>query len=178
VRVRQLRAADARSLTEHLNDKAVCRYIAPCPSTIVAMTRFISWTHRERRRGKLACFGIVPSGSTHAVGVIQVWPVERDFSTAEWGFVLGRRFWGTDVFVRGARLVLDVVFSQIGVYRLEARVVDANHQAHRVMEKLGATIDGRLRGAFCDGRMIRDQVMWSILAPEAGRAARGARHGR
>ena len=103
VTLRQLRIDDAPSLVAHLNDARVWRYIAPCPSTAASFARFIRWTHAERRRGKLACFGIVPAGETSAVGVIQVWPIERDFSTAEWGFALGESFWGSGLFERGAR---------------------------------------------------------------------------
>jgi ribosomal-protein-alanine N-acetyltransferase len=166
VTLRELRAQDAASLVTHLNDPHVCRFIEPCPSTTAGFAGFIRWTHAERRRGKLACFGIVPAGVTRAVGVIQVWPIERDFSTAEWGFALGRSFWGCGLFMAGARLALDALFSQVGVYRLEARAVDLNCRGNRTLEKLGAKRDGVLRGAFHDGAIVRDHVMWSILAPE------------
>jgi ribosomal-protein-alanine N-acetyltransferase len=166
ITLREPRSHDAASLVVHLNDRRVCRFIEPCPSTTAGFARFIRWTHTERRRGKLACFGIIPAGATRAVGVIQVWPIERDFSTAEWGFALGRSFWGSGLFTAGARLVLDAVFSQLGVYRLEARAVDINRRGNRILEKLGAKRDGVLRGAFHDGAIVRDHVMWSILAPE------------
>lgn len=166
VTMRQLRINDAPSLVAHLNDARVWRYIAQCPSTVAGFARFIRWTHDERSRGKLACFGIVPAAETSAVGVIQIWPIEPDFSTAEWGFALGESFWGSGVFVRGARLVLDAAFSRLGVYRLEARVVDVNERGNRTLEKLGATRDGVLRGGFRDGSVVRDHVMWSILAPD------------
>jgi ribosomal-protein-alanine N-acetyltransferase len=108
----------------------------------------------------------VPAGARWAVGVIQVWPIERDFSTAEWGFAVGRSFWGSGLFERGARLVLDAVFGQLGVYRLEARAAEVNLRGNRVLEKLGATKEGLLRGGFRDGAAIHDHVMWAILAPE------------
>jgi RimJ/RimL family protein N-acetyltransferase len=175
VTLRQLRAGDAPSLVAHLDDARVYRYMAPCPSTADRFARFIRWTHAERRRGKLACFGIVPARGTSAVGVIQVWPIERDFSTAEWGFALGESFWGSGLFEAGARLVLDAVFSQLGVYRLEARAVDINRRGNRILEKLGAKPDGVLRAGFRDGLVMRDHVMWSILACD-WRAQRNRSH--
>lgn len=176
VTLRELGTPDASSLVAHLNNVHVCRHIAPCPSTDVGFCRFIRWTHAERRRGALACYGIVPAGQTHAVGVIQVWPIERDFSTAEWGFALGESLWGTGLFRRGAGLVLDAVFSQFGVYRLEARAVDVNERGNRALERLGARRDGVLRGGFRDGPVVRDHVMWSILAPEWQALRPGAHH--
>ena len=166
VTMRELRGGDARSLVMHLNDPRVSRYAAPCPSTAAGFFRFIRWTHAERRLGKIACFGLVPAGARWAVGVIQLWPIERGFSTAEWGFALGQAFWGSGLFEHGARLVLDAVFADLGVYRREARAVDVNLRGNRILEKLGAKKDGVLRGGFRDGAVVRDQVMWSILAPE------------
>ena len=169
--LREVRGTDAASLVEHLSDRAVMRYLTACPDSIGAFRRFIRWARRERRRGRFACYGIVPPRATKPVGVIQVWPVERDFSTAEWGFVIGRRYWGTGLFLQSARLFCDAVFKgglfgPPGVYRLESRAVDANGRGNRVLEKLGAKREGVLRGAFREDDLVLDQVMWSILAAD------------
>lgn len=171
VTLRQLAAGDASSLLAHLNDAAVLRYIAPCPATVAEFRKFISWTHAQRRQGRHACFGIVPRGAAAPVGIVQVWSVETNFATAEWGFVLGRSYWGTGLFVRSARLLLDAMFldglfGPPGVFRLEARAVEQNLRGNGMLKKLGATADGLLRGAFHDGDRALHQVMWSILAPE------------
>jgi len=175
VTLRGLRARDAESLVAHLSDPRVVQYIAPSPTTVKGFARFIRWTHAERRRGALRCYGIVPAGMESATGVVQVWPIERDFSTAEWGFALGHAFWSTGIFMRAARLFLDAVLSDFGVYRLEARSVDVNVRGNRVFERLGATRDGVLRCGFRDGAVYRDQIMWSILAPEWQALRREAR---
>jgi RimJ/RimL family protein N-acetyltransferase len=166
VTLRALRQSDAPSLLHHVSDARVLQYIAASPATVDGFRRYVRWTHGQRRRGGLACFGIVPAGATNAVGVMQVWPIEPDFSTAEWGFALGAAFWGSGLFTRAARMFVDAVFSQLQVYRLEARSVDANLRGNRAFERLGARRDGLLRGGFRDGDVVRDHVMWSILAPE------------
>ena len=164
--LRGLRSHDAPSLLAHLNHSRVSEYIAPCPSTVDGFRRFIRWTHAERRRGLHACYGIIPPGRTTAAGIIQVWPIERDFWTAEWGFVLDDSYWGTGLFMRAARLFLDAVFGPLGVFRLEARAVEANGRGNGVLRKLGATRESVLRGGFRNGDVVRDHVMWSMLAPE------------
>jgi RimJ/RimL family protein N-acetyltransferase len=128
--------------------------------------RFIQWTHLQRRAGLHACFGIVPPGDASAIGLLQIWPIELDFSTAEWGFVLSEAYWGTGLFASGARLLLDFAFGTLGVLRLEARAAEANARGNGVLRKLGATREGVLRRAFRDGDELRDHVMWSILADE------------
>jgi ribosomal-protein-alanine N-acetyltransferase len=174
--LRTLRIGDAPSLLAHLHDPRVVQYIAAPPSTLDDFRRFIRWTHAERRRRGFTCLGIVPPGESRPAGVIQVWPVESDFSTAEWGFALGASLWGTGIFTRAASLLLDALFTDLGVYRLEARSVDVNVRGNRVFEKLGATREGTLRGGFRDGDIVRDHLMWSILAPEWLMYRTGLRH--
>jgi RimJ/RimL family protein N-acetyltransferase len=166
VALRELRSHDAPSLLAHLNHPRVLEFIAPCPSTIDGFRRFIRWTHAERRRGQHACYGIIPPGETTAVGIVQIWRLERDFSTAEWGFALGESYWGTGVFKRSARLFLDTAFGAMGVRRLEARAVDRNYRGHGVLRSLGATAEGILAEGFRTEDSVRDHVMWSILARE------------
>ncbi len=172
VTLRGLRGPDAPSLLAHLSKPAVQRYIAPCPTSLEDLRRFVRWTHEERRRGLHICYGVVPRGQAKAVGIIQVWAIERDFSTAEWGFALGDDYWGSGLFTSGARLLLDFAFGTLGVRRLEARAVDEDDRGNGVLRKLGATREGVLRGGFRSGTVVRDHVMWSILADE-WRAIRG-----
>jgi RimJ/RimL family protein N-acetyltransferase len=171
VTLRGLRMGDAPALLGHLNDAEVLRYIDPCPSTLDGFRRYIRWTQSERRAGRHLCYGIIPTGQTAPVGLIQAWPVERDFSTAEWGFVLGKSHWGTGLFVRSARLFIDAAFASLGVFRLEARSADANERGNGFFRKLGATREGVLRGGFRHGAKVGDHVMWSILASEWRRGA-------
>ena len=77
----------------------------------------------QRRRGRHVCFGVVPAGQTKVVGLLQLWAVDAELSTAEWGFVIGDSYWGNGLFVHAARLLLDFAFSVVGVNRLEARAV-------------------------------------------------------
>jgi RimJ/RimL family protein N-acetyltransferase len=171
VLLRPLRQRDAPALLAHLHKPGVLRHVAACPSTVDQFRQFIRWTHTERERGRHACYGMVPPGEENAVGIIQVWSVEQDFATAEWGFVLGESYWGKGLFMRSARLLLDAIFldgllGSPGVLRLEARSVQANARGNSVLCKPGATAEGLLRAGFRKGDTVADQIMWSILAPE------------
>jgi RimJ/RimL family protein N-acetyltransferase len=169
--LRGLVAADAPSLLANMSDAQLLQYIAAAPSTLDGFRRFIRWTQRERRRGTHVCFGIVPRQEGRVVGVIQVWPVERDYSVAEWGFVLGRAHWGTGLFVDAVSLFLPFTFGCLGVQRLEARAVHLNGRGNGALRKLGATREGVLRSAFQGEHARFDQVMWSILAEDWARQA-------
>src|ERR687889_240192 len=126
VTLRELRLSDAPSLLAMLATEEVSRFISPPPTTIEGFERFIAWTHRERAAGNYVCFAVVPHGMDTAVGIFQVRQLEPGFSTAEWGFALGSSFWGTGVFVDGAKLVVNFAFNVVGTHRLEARAAVAN----------------------------------------------------
>ena len=177
VLLRELDLSDAPSLLHHVCREQVLRYIAQSPTSVEGFERFIRWSHVQRRRRSNICYGVVPARETAAVGLLQIWPIEPDFSTAEWGFVIGADYWVKGVFSRAAHLFLDFAFDTLGVLRLESRAVDANTFGAAALTRLGARSEGRLRQAFRQGDVLRDYVLWAILADEWAEArarSRGA----
>ena len=161
--LRELRVEDARSLLAMLSAEEVSRFISPPPTTVEAFERFIVWTHRERMAGGYACFAIVPNGMNTAVGIFQIRSLETGFGNAEWGFAMGSQFWGSGIFVEGARLVLDFAFDVIGANRLEARAAVPNGRGNGALRKIGAVQEGVLRRSFLRNGVYYDQVLWGIL---------------
>jgi ribosomal-protein-alanine N-acetyltransferase len=164
--LRELRPSDARSLLALLTTPEVTRFISPPPSTAEGFARFIAWTLHEQACGRYICFGIVPEGCEHAVGIIQVRQLEPGFGTAEWGFAIGREFWGTGLFHSTALAVMQFVFDEVGVHRLEARAAIANGRGNAALRKLGATSEGLLRKSFLRNGEYLDQVLWAIVADD------------
>ena len=164
--LRELRLEDAASLLAMLTTEEVSRFISPPPTTVEGFERFILWAQRERQAGNYACFAVVPAGMDTAIGIFQVRSLEPGFATAEWGFALGSQYWGTGVFVEGARLVVDFAFDAIGVRRLEARAAVANGRGNGALRKLGAVQEGVLRRSFLRHGEYHDQVLWGILSDD------------
>jgi [ribosomal protein S5]-alanine N-acetyltransferase len=163
ITLRELRASDAPSLLAMLSTEEVSRFISPPPTTVEGFERFIAWTQRERAAGNYICFGIVPHGMEHAIGLFQVRQLEPGFGTAEWGFCLGSEFWGTGIFVEGARQVVNFAFETVGVHRLEARAAVKNGRGNGALRKVGAVQEGILRKSFLRNGEYLDQVLWTIL---------------
>jgi RimJ/RimL family protein N-acetyltransferase len=164
--LRELRIEDAPSLLAMLTTEEVSRFISPPPTTVEGFERFIVWAHGERQAGHYACFAVVPKGTTAAVGIFQLRALDAGFSTAEWGFALGSQFWGTGIFVEGARLVVDFAVDEIGVHRLEARAAVANGRGNGALRKIGAVQEGILRRSFFRHGVYHDQVLWGIVAED------------
>jgi RimJ/RimL family protein N-acetyltransferase len=164
--LRELRLNDAASLLAMLTTEEVSRFISPPPTTVEGFERFILWAQRERQAGNYACFAVVPTGLTTAIGIFQVRSLEPGFATAEWGFAMGSAYWGTGVFIDGARLILDFAFDVIGARRLEARAAVANGRGNGALRKVGAVQEGVLRRSFLRHGQYHDQVLWGILAED------------
>jgi RimJ/RimL family protein N-acetyltransferase len=168
--MRELLPSDAGSLLSMLSTAEVAKFISPPPTTLQAFEKFVRWTIGERQAGRQFTFGIVPEGCDHAVGIVQVRAIGPQFSVAEWGFALGSAYWGTGLFVAGARMALDFAFECASVHRVEARAAVGNARGNGVLRKLGAVHEGRLRSSLLkDGRYL-DQFMWSIVANDWMRA--------
>jgi RimJ/RimL family protein N-acetyltransferase len=170
VTLRELRLSDAPSLLAMLATEEVARFISPPPTTVEGFERFIAWTHRERAAGNYVCFAVVPHGMDTAVGIFQIRQLEPGFGTAEWGFAIGSAFWGTGVFVDGAKMVVDFAFDVVGVHRLEARAAVANGRGNGALRKVGAIQEGILRKSFLRNGEYLDQTLWTILDEDWRRA--------
>jgi RimJ/RimL family protein N-acetyltransferase len=177
VTLRELRLSDAPALLAMLSTAEVARFISPPPTTVDGFERFIAWTHRERAAGNYACFAVVPHGMDSAIGIFQVRQLEPGFGTAEWGFAIGSAFWGTGMFVDGARMVVDFAFETIKTHRLEARAAILNGRGNGALRKIGAMQEGVLRKSFLRNGEYLDQALWTILDEDwrAQRTVWGAR---
>jgi len=164
--LRELVRTDALSLLSMLSTEEVAKFISPPPTTPQGFEKFIAWAQRERQAGNQFTFGMVPEGCDHAVGLLQVRAIAPRFSVAEWGFAVGSPFWGTGMFLAGARMTLDFAFQNTAVNRLEARAVVQNARGNGALRKLGAVQEGVLRGSLLKDGKYLDQIMWSIISQD------------
>jgi ribosomal-protein-alanine N-acetyltransferase len=162
VMLRALRPSDAPSLHALLAAPEVARFISAPPATVEAFERFIVKANRQRS-GKYICYAVTLKGNDTAIGMFQIRETEPGFQAAEWGFALGSAFWGTGVFKESAQLILQFVFTTLGVHRLEARASVRNGRGGRALQKMGAVQEGVLRRSFVLNGQYFDQVLYAIL---------------
>src|SRR5438874_12733884 len=113
VRLRELRGSDAPSLFAMVATDEVARFISPPPTSVEGFEAFIAWMLHQRLNGTNVCFAVTLQGKDTAIGIFQVRRLDTTFDTAEWGFALGSKFWGTGVFEEGAKLALNFVFNTL-----------------------------------------------------------------
>jgi ribosomal-protein-alanine N-acetyltransferase len=172
--LREMHLGDAGSLLAMIGEDEVARFLAPPPETQSAFREFIRWTHIKRAEGTYACFAVVPRATNTAIGFFQLRALDAGFTTAEWGFALGRPYWGTGIFTAGAEQILAFAFETIGVQRLDARAMAGNARGNGALRKMGAAQEGVLRDSFARNGERHDTLLWSLME-ENWRARRGRR---
>jgi ribosomal-protein-alanine N-acetyltransferase len=161
--LRHVHEDDATSLVQLLDDPDVRRFTPGAPSGPEAFRRFVSWAERRRQQEGYVCLAIELEG--RAIGLIQAWPLEPTGEIMEWGFALGRPFWGRGLFQEAAHGFVGWL-SALGVERLEARSALCNTRGTTALVRLGARPEGLLRQCVSVADKRTDALLWSIIPSE------------
>jgi RimJ/RimL family protein N-acetyltransferase len=134
----------------------------------VSVQKMIERAARDRTTGQAFTYAVTTGTARPPVGLIQVRRMDPGFESAEWECTLAQAARGTGVFLEAIRLVGSFAFGQVGVRRLESRVLVKNGRANTALRKLGAVEEGILRrSARLNGEYV-DQVLWSLLKEDWG----------
>jgi RimJ/RimL family protein N-acetyltransferase len=82
------------------------------------------------------------------------------------GTLYARRVQRTGLNTEAKRLLLGHAFEMLGVNVVQLRTDFLNHASRRAIERLGARLDGVLRGHLILGGHLRDSAVYSIMAHE------------
>ena len=85
---------------------------------------------------------------------------------AEMGYALARQAWGRGIVPEAARAVIDWDFERYALHKVFARSDVRNRQSWRVMEKVGMTREGVLRGHHKARNEREDVVYYGVLREE------------
>lgn len=93
------------------------------------------------------------------------WVSKRD-GVMELGYNLAEPYWGRGIAAEAARRVLDYLFEEYPVVRVQARVIEGNEASARVARKLGMTPEGKLRSLLLHRDRHVDVEFYSVLRHE------------
>jgi RimJ/RimL family protein N-acetyltransferase len=167
-RLRPYRHADAQRLAQIAGAFEVARWMTagfPHPYTLDAAR---SWVAKAAVEVPARNFAIEVDGQLAGGAGIEPHTGELT-GVAEFGYWLGRAYWGRGIASEAARLLAAHAFAECALRRLEAQVFAPNTASARVLEKVGFTREAvyrsRLRerdGTIVDGllyaRLQSDRV--------------------
>jgi RimJ/RimL family protein N-acetyltransferase len=163
VTLREIDMVDGPVLLRALEPADLEISIEPPPKTRDDFRRYIAWVRIQRMMGRAAGFAIVPRGSRHAAGLIQVRRDAASGMIAEWGIVLATRYRGSGAAVEAVQLMAGFAFESVDVQRLEARTSAIDSRTVGLLRKIGAVREARLRRSFVLGDRALDDDLWAIL---------------
>ena len=109
------------------------------------------WSEKKIPAG----YGICPKGSNRVIGSIDFNHRHAD-DVFEMGYLLHPDYWGQGIMPEAARAILEVGFNLVGLHKIEIECYSYNKASQRIAEKLGFTLESRIRdrkdaqGKRCD----------------------------
>ena len=99
---------------------------------------------RNQKDNLPAGYGIVVKGTDKVIGSVDFNHRHED-DVLEIGYTLHPDYWGRGYVPEAARTLIDLAFKDLGLHKIELTCFDYNVQSQRVAEKLGFTLEARIR---------------------------------
>jgi len=160
--IRSFHPDDAPALAKYANNRNVSRNLwdkHPYPYRLADAEEWIQYAMQQEPE---TIFAI--ASSTEVIGCIGMLP-QSDVArlSAEVGYWLGEPFWGQGITTAALQALTEYAFTELGMVRLYATVMEWNPASARVLEKAGYEYEGRLRkSAVKDGQII-DQWLYAMV---------------
>ena len=100
------------------------------------------------------------------VGVVGMDRIDWPNKTAEIGYWLGKGQEGKGLVTKCCRFLVEFAFMELKLNRLEIRCAPGNLRSRGIPERLGFTIEGRLKEAEWLYDHFEDHVFYALLAEE------------
>lgn len=159
--LRQFRASDVEDVLAYRDDAEFSRYLPHIPQPF---TRQDAQEHVAQNMAEpwdaSATFAVVFEGCV--VGTVN-FEVDRANDIAMLGYAIGRAYWGKGIGFEAVRASMAWAFEALDLSKIWATTDERNLRSQRLLEKLGMTLEGRLRNheRARDGRV--DKLYYGVL---------------
>lgn len=147
------------------NDPEVTKYLTWPPHSSVEVSRMVidSWIESYEKEDTYQWM-ITPKDQPHSpIGSISVVSQNADIGKAEVGYCIGQRWWHQGIMTEALQAVIDFLFDEVGMNRIEARHDPRNPHSGSVMRKCGMQYEGTLRQSDRNNQGICDACVYGLL---------------
>ena len=158
---------DAQAMFDNwASDENVTRYLTWQPHTSPELTRQLL-TEWSKEYAKPDYYNWVMELEGVPIGNISVVYLDDHHEYAVLGYCMGKAYWNQGLMTEAASTVIDFLFAQIGVHRIEISHAIKNPGSGRVAQKCGLTREGIKRSFYktIQGEYL-DIAYYSILRNE------------
>lgn len=168
VALRELQPSDVEAVGRYAGDRRVTRYLVWGPNTPAETSAHLEAAMSEARSTPRTDYqlGVVALDAGDLIGAARL-SLDSDLNRrGQIGYVLRRDRWGRGLATETVHLLLHLGFRQLGLHHMRATCHPDNVASARVLEKVGMSLDGRIRDHMLIRGAWRDSLMYSLLAPE------------
>jgi ribosomal-protein-alanine N-acetyltransferase len=172
LRVRLVEAVDLTDLLRVNGNDEVTRYLPY--ATWIALADAQAWLERMQQAqasGTTLQWVVVDKASGTVVGTCLLFQYDELSSRAELGYVLGHDWWGQGLMHEALQALLQCAFTTLGLRRIEAEVDPRNLASGKLLQKLGFSSEGVLRGRWVTKGHVCDVESFGLLRDDRDQAA-------
>ncbi len=157
-------------LANWASDPEVTRFLTWPPHASLAVTRAViaGWLEGYREENFYQWM-IVLCELGEPIGSISVVSRSDTTESAEIGYCIGRRWWHRGIMTEALEAVIDFLFDEVGVNRVEAKHDPKNPHSGAVMRKCGMKYEGTTRASARNNQGLCDTAHYAILRAERPR---------
>jgi ribosomal-protein-alanine N-acetyltransferase len=173
--LRPVERSDLPDLLEVNGDPEVTRFL-PYP-TWKSLDDGAAWFDRMdalASSGTAQQLVVAHGADAKVVGTVLLFRFDQGSSRLELGYVLGRKYWQRGLMREALSAVCAHVFSAMDIRRIEAEVNPANAASTALLQRLGFTLEGRLRQRWVSGGVPYDTHLYGYLAEDWRRGRNAA----
>lgn len=172
LRLRPLRSIDAPALFAIHADPEFARFWSSPPWTeLVQAEQLIAQDQIDLAAGEHIRLGIERQEDGILLGTCSLFKIHATNRRAEIGYGLGPAFWGGGYAQEALRALLDFGFGAtasggLNLHRVEADIDPENQGSAKLLQRLGFSLEGRLRERWIVGGVVSDSAIYGLLKAE------------
>ena len=162
--LRPIKESDADDIFEIFSDKEVMKYYDLLPfSSINDAVNQVGIFRECLSEKTMIRWGIELKESNKLIGTCGFFAFSEESLKAEMGYELNSKYWNKGVMSEALKMIMDFIFKETDINRIEAYVEPMNTSSLKLLESLGFTKEGLLRQyELCRGQLI-DITIWGLL---------------
>ncbi len=167
--MKQIEIEDLKDYIEINMNEELYRFKPGEPrKTAVAVENIIGHHIRDFHKRIIINLGIfLKNDAGKMIGVAEIFDVDPRVNAVTIGYTLNQNYWGRGIAANSTALLLNYLFKEIEVNRVQAFVMPQNGKSKNVLLRNKFIKEGTIRqGTFWKGRGIVDLELYSILKEE------------
>jgi len=162
--LRKLRPEDSDALYMIFSDKPTMEYWGCLPYT---QKQQASESIKEHLAywdsGKSLCMAIENKDNPGLIGTTSLFNFHEGSRRAEVGYILSRTYWRSGIMREAMAAILDYVFIELDLNRLEADIDPGNAASAGLLKKIGFQLEGFLKERWIVGDLVTDTEIYGLL---------------